>query len=64
MAVFSDGSYGIDNNLVFSFPVRIDGNKNWTIVKDLEINDWARGLLDLTEKELINERDAAVQLCE
>lgn len=64
MAVFSDGSYGIDSNLVFSFPVRIDGNKNWTIVKDLEINDWARGLLDLTEKELINERDAAVQLCE
>ena len=63
MAVFSDGSYGIDSNLIFSFPVRIDGNKNWTIVKDLEINDWARGLLDATEKELIEERDSAVELC-
>lgn len=61
MAVHSDGSYGIDSDLVFSFPVRIDRNKNWTIVKDLSINDWARGLLDKTEKELQEERNDAME---
>ena len=61
MAVFSDGSYGVDSNLIFSFPVRIDQNKNWTIVQGLEINDWARGLMDNTAKDLIEERNDALE---
>lgn len=61
MGVVSDGSYGIDSDLVFSFPVRIDGNKNWTIVKDLAINDWARSLIEKTENELIAERNDALE---
>lgn len=56
-----DGSYGIEKDLMYSFPVRIDQNKNWTIVQGLEINDWARGLMDNTAKELIEERNDALE---
>lgn len=61
MGVMSNGSYGIDSDLVFSFPVRIDKNKNWTIVQDLDINDWARGLIEKTQKELVEERNDALE---
>lgn len=61
MGVVSDGSYGIAEGLVFSFPIHIDGNKSWKIVKDLDINDWARGLIEKTQNELIQERDDALE---
>jgi len=61
MGVISDGSYGIDSDLVYSFPVHIDKNKNWSIVKGLEINDWARSLMDKTSDELIQERNDALE---
>jgi len=61
MGVMSNGSYGIDSDLVFSFPVRIDKNKNWTIVQDLDVNDWARGLIEKTQKELVEERNDALE---
>jgi malate dehydrogenase len=61
MGVISDGSYGIEKDLIFGFPVHIDKNKNWRIVKDLEVNDWARGLIDKTQKELLEERDDALE---
>lgn len=61
MGVVSDGSYGIEEGLVYSFPVLVDGNKKWTIVQGLEIDDWARGLMDKTANELIQERDDAFE---
>ena len=61
MGVMSDGSYGIDSDLVFSFPIRIDGNKNWSIVKDLAVDDWARGMIEKTQKELVEERNDALE---
>ena len=61
MGVMSDGSYGIDTDLIFSFPVRIDTNKKWTIVKDIEMNDWAKGLVEKTQEELIEERNDALE---
>jgi malate dehydrogenase len=61
MGVMSDGSYGIDSDLVFSFPVRIDSNKNLSIVKDLEVNDWARSLIEKTQAELVEERNDALE---
>lgn len=60
MGVVSDGSYGIEKGLVYSFPVRI-ANKKWTIVQGLAVNDWARGLMDKTAKELIEERNDALE---
>lgn len=60
MGVVSDGSYGIEQGLVYSFPVRIDKNRNYHIVQGLEVNDWARGLMDSTAHELIEEKNDAL----
>ena len=57
MAVRSDGSYGVAEGLVFSFPVTCrDGD--WSIVQGLEIDDYSRTKLSITQKELEEERDA------
>ena len=57
MAVISDGSYGVPEGLVSSFPVTTsDGN--WEIVQGLEIDDFSRGRIDASTAELAEERDA------
>lgn len=56
MAVRSDGSYGIEPGLVFSFPVTIrDGI--WRIVPDIPIDDFSLTRIHASEAELISERD-------
>lgn len=54
MGVVSDGSYGIKEGLVYSFPVHIK-NMQWSIVKDLTIDDWENGLMQATMIELDDE---------
>jgi malate dehydrogenase len=61
MGVYSDGSYGIEKGLIYSFPTTCEGGK-WKIVKGLEINDFSRERMRLTEHELIEERDAVAHL--
>ena len=61
MAVASDGSYGIPEGLIYSFPVTTSGG-SWSIVQDLEINDFSRQRMDATAAELVEERDAVTQL--
>lgn len=61
MGVVSDGSYGTPKDVVFSFPVTIKHGK-WQIVQGLEIDDFARKLLDATGKELEEERKEAIQI--
>jgi len=61
MGVLSDGSYGIEKGLIYSFPVRIDANHKWSIVQGLEINEWQRGLMDRTAVELVEERNDALE---
>ena len=61
MGVMSDGSYGIPKDIIYSFPVRIKSDRSYEIVQDLSISDFAREKMDFTAKELIEERDAAVQ---
>ncbi len=56
MAVFSDGSYGVEPGLVFSYPVEVRGGQ-WQIVQGLDIDDFSRERLRLTEAELAAERD-------
>jgi len=61
MGVYSDGSYGIAEGLIYSFPcVCKDGD--WEIVQGLEINDFSRGKMLATEQELTEERDAVQHL--
>jgi len=62
MAVSSDGSYGIESGLVFSYPVTCDAEGHIHIVKGLTINDFSRQRLHITESELREERDAVRHL--
>ena len=61
MGVYSDGSYGIDKGLIYSFPV-ICKDGDWEIVQSLEISDFSRERMTETEKELQEERDAVSHL--
>nr|AUW34350.1 cytosolic malate dehydrogenase [Nerita albicilla] len=63
MGVVSDGSYGIEKGLVYSFPVEIGPNHSYKIVPGLPINDFSREKMDNTMKELIQERDMALEAC-
>jgi malate dehydrogenase len=61
MSVFSDGSYGVPEGLVYSFPVTTkDGN--WEVVQGLEVNDFSRRMMDATAAELDDERKAVKEL--
>jgi len=65
MAVASDGSYGIPEGLVYSFPVRIDhATKDWSVVQGLKIDDFSREKMTLTLKELEEEKHEALAACE
>ena len=61
MGVFSDGSYGVEPGLIFSYPVVIQDGQ-WQIAKDLELDEFARGRLAETARELREERDAVAAL--
>ncbi len=57
MAVPSDGSYGVPEGLISSFPVTTAGGK-YEIVQGLDIDQFSRGRIDASVKELADERDA------
>lgn len=61
VAVPSDGSYGVEEGLMFSFPVRSDGQK-WEIVQGLEHNEFAKEKIEATRQELLSEKDAVSAL--
>lgn len=61
MGVYSDGSYGIEEGLVYSFPC-VCRNGDWQIVQGIEINDFSRTKMQATEQELKEERDAVSHL--
>jgi malate dehydrogenase len=61
MAVCSNGSYGIEEGLVYSFPVTVKNGK-FSIVQGLEINEFSRDKMVATENELKEERDAVKHL--
>ena len=61
VCVCSDGSYGVDEGLISSFPIRTDGEK-WEIVQDVPVNDFSREKIDATVQELREEREAVSDL--
>lgn len=63
MGVVSDGSYGAPKDVMFSFPCTCADGK-WSIVKDLPINDFAKEKLEATGKELVEEREEALSICQ
>ncbi|MGZ4591424.1 MAG: malate dehydrogenase [Actinomycetes bacterium] len=56
-AIASDGSYGVPEGLISSFPV-VSRDGRWEIVPDLEVNDFSRARIDASVRELEEERDA------
>ncbi|MBP6242826.1 MAG: malate dehydrogenase, partial [Chromatiaceae bacterium] len=61
MSVHSDGSYGITEGLVYSFPVTCK-NGEYQIVQGLEVTDFSKTRMRVTEKELLEEREVVADL--
>jgi malate dehydrogenase len=61
MGVRSDGSYGISEGLIYSFPCRCSDGE-WEIVQDADIGEFSRAKMTATEQELSEERDAVQHL--
>jgi malate dehydrogenase len=61
MSVPSDGSYGVEEGIISSFPCTT-ADDGWSIVQGLEIGDFSRARIDASVKELCDERDAVRQL--
>jgi len=61
MAIPSDGSYGIEDGLMYSYPVTCS-NGAYEIVQGLDISDFSRERMNVTEAELKEEKDAVSHL--
>ena len=61
MSVWSDGSYGVPEGLISSFPVTCK-NGEWEIVQGLDIDEFSRGKIDASVAELEEERQAVTEL--
>ncbi|CAN5568607.1 malate dehydrogenase [soil metagenome] len=61
MAVVSDGSYGVPEGLISSFPV-VTKDGDWEIVQGLEIDEFSRARIDASTAELDEERTAVTEL--
>ena len=61
MAIPSDGSYGVPEGLISSFPVTTSGGE-YSIVQGLDIDDFSRGRIDASVAELAEERDTVAAL--
>ena len=60
-AIVSDGSYGVPEGIISSFPVTSAGGE-WQIVTGLEIDEFSRARIDASVHELVDERDAVTEL--
>jgi malate dehydrogenase len=61
MGVYSDGSYGITEGLIYSFPCRCT-NGDWSIVQGVGVGEFSQTRMAATEQELTEERDAVAHL--
>jgi malate dehydrogenase len=61
VAVHSDGSYGIEKGLIFSYPIRSSGSQ-WEIVQGVPLNDFSKAKIAATENELKEEKSLVADL--
>jgi malate dehydrogenase len=61
VAVCSPGDYGIEKNLIFSYPIRTDGRK-WEIIQNVPLNDFSKAKIAATETELKEEKSLVADL--
>lgn len=60
-SVMSDGSYGVPEGIIFSFPSTSE-NGEWKIVQGLEVDDFSRGRIDASAAELVEERSTVASM--
>ena len=61
-AIPSDGSYGIPEGLIFSYPLRSKGNGDYEIVQGIELNEFSQEKIRATRDELEMEREAVKKM--
>ena len=61
MGVASDGSYGIPEGIIYGVPVTTE-NGEYTVIKDLAIDEFSRERMDFTLQELLEEREGVKDL--
>src|SRR3712207_8623133 len=54
-AIMSDGSYGVPEGIISSFPVTSTGTGDWQIVQGLPVDEFSRGKIDASVAELVEE---------
>jgi malate dehydrogenase len=60
-AIMSDGSYGVPEGIISSFPVTAEGG-DWKVVQGLDVDEFSRARIDASVAELVEERDAVREL--
>lgn len=60
--VVSKGEYGVDEGLIFGYPLTADGNGGWSVVEGLSMSDWGKKSFENVLNELRNERDVVKDL--
>ena len=60
--VYSDGSYGVPEGLIFSVPITSDGQGNFSIVQDVPMSEWAKGKFQANIDELSKEKSVVADL--
>ena len=61
-AIPSDGSYGVTQGLIFSYPLRSSGNGDYEVVKGIELNEFSQQKIQATREELVMEREAVKEM--
>lgn len=60
MGVYSDGSFGIEKEIIYSFPVKVINGK-WEIQKSVKVTECVKEMMKVSEKELIEEKKIAFE---
>lgn len=63
MGVASNGAYGIEEGLMYSFPVKTNKDHTYSIIEGLSVDDFAQEKMEITMKELLEEKNAALETC-
>lgn len=62
VGVCSNGEYGTPKGIITSLPVRTDDGKSWYVVEGLDVNEFSRAKIDASNKELLDESNAAKEI--
>jgi len=61
-AIPSDGSYGVTQGLIFSYPLRSSGNGDYEVVQGIELDEFSQQKIQATKEELEMEREAVKEM--